>query len=68
MRIKVLVDNRIPTNFNIEGRNINSYMMNDEPISLEVEMITKNKDIYRYGFSLKGNEIISEWLQKKKNK
>ena len=66
MRIKVLVDNRIPTNFNIEGRNINSYMMNDEPISLEVEMLTKNKDIYRYGFSLKGNEIISEWLQKKK--
>ncbi len=66
MRIKVLVDNRIPMNLNVEGRNINSYMMNDEPISLEVEMLTNDKNIYRYGFSLKGNEIISEWLQKKK--
>lgn len=66
MRIKVLVDNRIPMNFNVGGRNTNSYMMNDEPISLEVEMLTKDKEIYRYGFSLKENEIISEWLQKKK--
>lgn len=66
MRIKVLVDNRIPMNFNIGGRNTNSYMMNDEPISLEVEMMTKDKEVYKYGFSLKENEIISEWLQKKK--
>ena len=43
-----------------------SFMINEEPIALEVECLAKNNKIYKYGFEAKKNEIVSEWLYYKK--
>ena len=46
--------------------NVFTYMINDDPISLEVEILTKNGKIYKYGFEVLNNNIISEWLFEKR--
>ncbi len=46
--------------------NVFTYMINDDPISLEVEILTKNGKIYKYGFEVLKNIIISEWLFEKR--
>ena len=43
-----------------------SFMINEEPIALEVECLAKNNKLYKYGFEAKKNEIVSEWLYYKK--
>ena len=41
-----------------------SFMINDKPIELEVEILAKNNNIYKYGFAIIDNIIKSEWLYK----
>lgn len=46
--------------------NVFTYMINDDPISLEVEILAKNAKIYKYGFEVLKDSIISEWLFEKR--
>lgn len=46
--------------------NVFTYMINDDPISLEVEILAKNEKIYKYGFEVLKDNIISEWLFEKR--
>ena len=46
--------------------NVFTYMINDDPISLEVEILAKNSKIYKYGFEVLKDNIISEWLFEKR--
>ena len=48
------------------GENVFTYMINDDPISLEVEILAKNRKIYKYGFEVLKDNIISEWLFEKR--
>jgi hypothetical protein len=41
-------------------------MINDKPIALEVEILARNGKIYKYGFEVAKDEIISEWLYVKR--
>ena len=41
-------------------------MINDDPISLEVEILAKNGKIYKYGFEVLKDNITSEWLFEKR--
>ncbi len=41
-------------------------MINNDPIALEVEILAKNNKIYKYGFELVKDNIISEWLYEKR--
>ena len=41
-----------------------SFMVNDKPIELEVEILAKNNGIYKYGFEIVHDVIKSEWLYK----
>ena len=66
MRLKVLIDNKMRENLIREDKNFNSYMMNPEPIGLEVEILAKNNEIYKYGFEVIKDKVISEWLYKKR--
>lgn len=66
MRLKVLIDNKIRHEMRIEEKSINSFMINEEPISVEVEILAKNQEIYKYGFELSKEKVISEWLYKKR--
>lgn len=46
--------------------NVFTYMINDDSISLEVEILAKNGKIYKYGFEVLKDNIISEWLFEKR--
>jgi hypothetical protein len=41
-------------------------MINNDPIALEVEILAKNNKIYKYGFEVLKDNIISEWLYEKR--
>jgi hypothetical protein len=41
-------------------------MINNDPIALEVEILAKNNKIYKYGFEVLKDTIISEWLFEKR--
>ena len=41
-------------------------MINNAPIALEVEILAKNNKIYKYGFEVLKDTIISEWLFEKR--
>lgn len=66
MKKKVLVSDDSRINNNLNEENIFSFMINDEPISLEVEILARNNKIYKYGFEVLNNAIISEWLYEKR--
>lgn len=66
MRLKVLIDNKIRQEMRIEEKLVNSFMINEKPISVEVEILAKNREIYKYGFEVVKEKVISEWLYKKK--
>ncbi len=66
MKKKVLVSDDSRINNNLNEENIFSFMINNEPISLEVEILAKNNKIYKYGFEVLNNAIISEWLYEKR--
>lgn len=41
-------------------------MINNEPISLEAQILARNNKIYKYGFEVSKDIIISEWLYEKR--
>lgn len=47
-------------------KNVYSFMMNNEPISMEVEIISKAGKIYKYGFEILNDKIKAEWMYEKK--
>ncbi len=66
MKKRILVSDDFNKNSIIDEENIYSFMINDEPIALEVEILAKNNKIYKYGFEVLKDEIISEWLYEKR--
>ena len=69
MKTRILVSNdAIKPYLATDNENCYSFMINKEPIALEVEIFAKNNKIYKYGFEMLKDKIISEWLYiKKKN-
>ncbi len=66
MKKKVLVSDDSKINNNLSEENIFTFMINNEPISLEVEILAENNKIYKYGFEVLNNAIISEWLYERR--
>jgi hypothetical protein len=66
MKKRILISDDSKVNSPMDEENIYSFMINDNPISLEVEILTKNNKIYRYGFDILKDKIISEWLYEKR--
>ena len=66
MKKRILVSDDSKKNSPVDEENIYSFMINNEPISLEVEVLAKNNKIYKYGFEVFKNSIVSEWLYIKK--
>jgi len=66
MKNRILVSDDSKKNSPIDEENIYSFMINEEPIALEVEILAKNNRIYKYGFELLKDNIISEWLYEKR--
>ena len=52
MKKKVLVSDDSRINNNLSEENIFTFMINNEPISLEVEILAENNKIYKYGFEV----------------
>ena len=65
MRNKILITDDSEKNSPTE-KNVFTYMINNDPISLEVEIFAKNNKIYKYGFEILEDKIISEWLFEKR--
>ena len=66
MKKRILVSDDSKKNSPIDEENIYSFMINNDPIALEVEILAKNNKIYKYGFEVLKNTIISEWLFEKR--
>ena len=66
MKSKVLVSDAPRINNNLSEKNIFTFMINNEPISLELEILAENNKIYKYGVEALNNAIISEWLYEKR--
>ena len=66
MKKRILVSDDSKKNSPIDDDNVYSFMINNEPISLEVEILAKNNKIYKYGFEVLKDSIVSEWLYIKK--
>ena len=66
MKKRILVSDDSKKNSPIDEDNVYSYMINNEPISLEVEILAKNNKIYKYGFDVLKDSIVSEWLYEKR--
>ena len=66
MKKRILVSDDSKKNSPMDEDNVYSFMINNEPISLEVEILAKNNKIYKYGFDVLKDSIVSEWLYIKK--
>lgn len=66
MKKRILVCDDSKKNSPIDEENIYSFMINNDPIALEVEILAKNNKIYKYGFEVLKDKIISEWLFEKR--
>ena len=66
MKKKVLVSDDSRINNNLTEDDVFTFMINNESISLEVEILAKNNKVYKYGFEVLNNSIIAEWLYEKK--
>lgn len=66
MKNRILVSDDSKKNALINEENIYTYMINDDPIALEVEILAKNNKIYKYGFETLKDKVISEWLYEKR--
>ena len=66
MKKRILVSDDSKKNSPIDEENIYSFMINNDPIALEVEILAKNNKIYKYGFEVLKDKIISEWLFEKR--
>ena len=66
MKKRILVSDDSKKNSPIDEENIYSFMINNDQIALEVEILAKNNKIYKYGFEVLKDTIISEWLFEKR--
>ena len=66
MKKRILVSDDSKKNSPIDEENIYSFKINNDPIALEVEILAKNNKIYKYGFEVLKDTIISEWLFEKR--
>ena len=66
MKQRILVSDDSKKNSPIDEENVYSFMINNDPIALEVEILAKNNKIYKYGFEVLKDKIISEWLYEKR--
>ena len=66
MKKRILVSDDSKKNSPIDEENVYSFMINNDPIALEVEILAKNNKIYKYGFGVLKDTIISEWLFEKR--
>lgn len=66
MKKRILVSDDSKKNSPIDEENVYSFMINNDPIALEVEILAKNNKIYKYGFEVSKDKIISEWLFEKR--
>ena len=66
MKKRILVSDDSKKNSPIDEENVYSFMINNDPIALEVEILAKNSKIYKYGFEVLKDKIISEWLFEKR--
>ena len=66
MKKRILVSDDSKKNSPIDEENIYSFMINNDSIALEVEILAKNNKIYKYGFEVLKDKIISEWLFEKR--
>ena len=66
MKKRILVSDDSKTVSPLDEENIYSFMINEEPISLEVEILAKNNKVYKYGFEVLKDKIVSEWLYGKR--
>ena len=66
MKKRILVSDDSKKNSPIDEENVYSFMINNDPIALEVEIVAKNNKIYKYGFEVLKDTIISEWLFEKR--
>ncbi len=66
MKNKILVSDDSKKNSPIDEENVYTFMINNDPIALEVEILAKNNKIYKYGFEVLKDTIISEWLFEKR--
>ncbi len=66
MKKRILVSDDSKKNSPIDEENIYSFMINNNPITLEVEILAKNNKVYKYGFEVLKDKIISEWLFEKR--
>ena len=66
MKKRILISDDSKKNSPIDEENIYSFMINNDPIALEVEILAKNNKIYKYGFEVLKDKIISEWLFEKR--
>lgn len=66
MKKRILVSDDSKKNSPINEENVYSFMINNDPIALEVEILAKNNKIYKYGFEVLKDKIISEWLFEKR--
>ncbi|HJJ05470.1 MAG TPA: ATP-binding protein [Clostridiaceae bacterium] len=66
MKKRILVSDDSKKNSPIDEENVYSFMINNDPIALEVEILAKNNKIYKYGFEVLNDKIISEWLFEKR--
>lgn len=66
MKKRILISDDSKKNSPIDEENIYSFMINNDPIALEVEILAKSNKIYKYGFEVLKDKIISEWLFEKR--
>ena len=66
MKKRILVSDDSKKNSPIDEENVYTFMINNDPIALEVEILAKNNKIYKYGFEVLNDKIISEWLFEKR--
>ena len=66
MKKRILISDDSKKNSPIDEENVYSFMINNDPIALEVEILAKNNKIYKYGFEVLKDKIISEWLFEKR--
>ncbi|MBR3882443.1 MAG: ATP-binding protein [Clostridia bacterium] len=66
MKKRILVSDDSKVNTPLDEENVFSFMINNDPISLEVEILARNNKIYKYGFDILKDRIICEWLYEKR--
>ncbi len=62
MKRKVLINDDLKKTIPLVEESIYTYMLENGPISMEVEILANNNKIYKYGFEIENEKVISEWL------